>query len=84
MTINPTSGAVTWSPAIADIGNHLIDVQATDSRGAAADQKYTLHVAPTRSPPKSSSRSTRTWSNIGDQVTFHVQATDNVAVRRAR
>src|SRR5262249_29588511 len=53
MTINATTGQMSWNPTTADLGSYPIDVRASDSLGGTADQLYTLSVivAPPNRPP---------------------------------
>lgn len=43
MTINPSSGLVTWAPA--SEGDFPVHVRVTDSRGASASQSFTVKVS---------------------------------------
>ncbi|QUY45864.1 putative Ig domain-containing protein [Acaryochloris marina] len=53
MTIEPTTGVISWDTTVADIANHDITVQVSDSRGGITSQDYTLGVieAPPNRPP---------------------------------
>jgi RHS repeat-associated protein len=50
MTIDPASGAMPWTPAIAQIGNHTVTVRVTDRGGLFATQTFTATVAPVAVP----------------------------------
>ncbi|MCY2987758.1 MAG: Ig-like domain-containing protein [Planctomycetota bacterium] len=80
MNINTASGAITWSPSVGDIQSWPIIVRATDSQGAFTDQPYTLIVSPDIQPPQVVLTVTKNVVGLGDQVTFHVQAADDVGV----
>ncbi|OUL29670.1 hypothetical protein BV378_05730, partial [Nostoc sp. RF31YmG] len=53
MTIDSTSGLISWNPAVSNIGNQTIIVEVGDGRGGLAQQQYTLSVidAPPNRPP---------------------------------
>jgi hypothetical protein len=53
MTINPTSGLISWNPAAGARGNYAVMVEANDGRLGVATQQYTLSVidAPPNRPP---------------------------------
>ncbi|MFO0847151.1 MAG: putative Ig domain-containing protein [Gemmataceae bacterium] len=44
MRIDPASGAVTWSPTVADRGPHPVTVRVDDSRGGFDEQSFTVTV----------------------------------------
>jgi RHS repeat-associated protein len=44
MAIDPVSGAITWSPAAADAGDHSVTVRVKDGRGGFDMQTYTVTV----------------------------------------
>ena len=46
MTIDGSSGQISWTPAIVQIGDHQVKVQASDGRGGVAVQEYTICVEP--------------------------------------
>ncbi len=53
MTIDPSSGKVSWNPAADQLATHTIRITADDLRGGTATQEYQLRVLPdrTNSPP---------------------------------
>jgi RHS repeat-associated protein len=53
MSVDPTSGKVTWSPQTSDLGNQSVLLQVADGRGGTAQQQYTIStiVAPPNRPP---------------------------------
>ncbi|MCY2977661.1 MAG: putative Ig domain-containing protein [Planctomycetota bacterium] len=53
MTIAETTGKITWTPTVAQIGNHKVVVQVDDGRGGKANQTYTVSLiaAPPNRPP---------------------------------
>ncbi len=85
MTINASTGQISWSPTTNDIGTASIDIRASDGLGGTTDQIYTLTigVAPPNRPPLFTSIPTNTaFVNTayaytatgsdpdGDQLTF--------------
>jgi RHS repeat-associated protein len=80
MTIDPQTGLVSWTPAIADIGVHSIDVRAVNDRGLVTDQTYTLTVSPDTQPPSVGILLSGSTFNPGQSVTVRVVATDDVSV----
>jgi hypothetical protein len=50
MAIDPATGAMTWMPAIAHIGNHAVTVRVNDRGGLFATQTFTVTVAPVAVP----------------------------------
>ena len=53
MTIDPATGALTWTPQPSDAGNQDVSVRVADGRGGSAVERYTLAVtaAPPNRPP---------------------------------
>jgi|CXWL01.1.fsa_nt_gi hypothetical protein len=53
MTINGTSGAISWTPSNAQVGNNSVTVRVTDSGTPAltGDQSFTIAVANTNDAP---------------------------------
>ena len=76
MQIDPRSGAITWQPQAADIGNYSVTVRATDDRSSFTDQVYGLSVAPDRRAPTVSIRLERATINIGESTRIDVRAYD--------
>jgi hypothetical protein len=74
-------GRISWQPTTANVGNHPIVVTVTDSNGAKVTQTYNLSViADTVAPTINLVRETNI-ANIGDTISFQVQATDNVGIK---
>ena len=46
MTIDSTTGAVSWLPDALDLGRHELELTATDGRGGTATQSFVLEVTP--------------------------------------
>jgi hypothetical protein len=53
ITVDATSGKVTWSPQQGDLGNETVLLQVDDAHGGTAQQQYTVStiVAPPNRPP---------------------------------
>ncbi len=73
-------GRVRWMPTTSNIGTTSIVLGVTDSRGATIQQSYDLSVIADIQAPKVSVIASQTTANIGDSVTFRVNATDNLRV----
>ena len=52
MTIDPSSGVVTWEPAAPDVGTHAVVVTADDGNGHVTVQGYSLEVLACGSAPE--------------------------------
>src|SRR5690606_12159175 len=49
MTINSTSGLITWRPSSEQVGDFTVQVEVTDGRGGIAQQQFVLVVSPANS-----------------------------------
>ena len=77
MTIDPISGAITWTPTVDQKGNHEVIVRADDGRGGVAEQRFTLtatDVRPNRPPVVTSLPITE--AQVGESYRYDVNATD--------
>src|SRR5262249_14036984 len=75
MSIDTSSGQVTWTPAAADVGPHLITIQAVDSSGQVGQQSFLLFVkVPTVAPTVTSTPPAT--ATIGVPFRYLVSATD--------
>ncbi|NQV13900.1 T9SS type A sorting domain-containing protein, partial [bacterium] len=52
MTVDSASGLLSWTPINADVGEHLIAVQARDNYGAVDDTTFTLEVIQVNDAPE--------------------------------
>jgi RHS repeat-associated protein len=53
MTINPTTGRMSWTPSTAQVGEHTLKLRVEDGEGGAATQQWTITVStqlPNRPP----------------------------------
>ncbi|MEM9189324.1 MAG: putative Ig domain-containing protein [Myxococcota bacterium] len=51
MTVDPSSGLVSWTPAHAQIGNNTVRLLATDTTSRVAIQEFVIAVGGTNDPP---------------------------------
>ncbi|MCC7333737.1 MAG: putative Ig domain-containing protein [Pirellulaceae bacterium] len=84
MTIDPRTGAVLWTPAVDLSGQFDVTVAATDNRGASDQQSFSVTLTPDTEAPRVTLVSSTNLVNVGDEVTYFVQATDNVGVSQLR
>ncbi|EXI66571.1 MAG: Cell wall-associated polypeptide CWBP200 [Candidatus Accumulibacter adjunctus] len=78
MTINPTTGLITWTPALAQVGKPNVTVRVTDQGGLFTEQGFTITVtapAPVNQPPSFTSTPV-TSAAAGSPFTYLVTATD--------
>jgi RHS repeat-associated protein len=75
MSINTSTGQITWTPAVGDIGPQRVSIQVKDVSGLIAQQAYDLTVGPVNSPPTITS-SPVTSVNVGDTYRYAVKAAD--------
>lgn len=76
MAIHATSGAISWTPTLAQGGTHAVAVRATDAKGAYATQSFGVYVQlPTNNPPQISSKPALRWAP-GVPYQYQVTATD--------
>jgi YD repeat-containing protein len=77
VTVDPTTGKVTWTPTAAQLGSQQISLQVTDSKGGSSIQKLALTVINpviNRAPEITSTPRTQTGS--GQVYVYQVAATD--------
>ena len=75
MTINSSTGVVTWTPATGDVGTHTTTVRVVDSQGLGVDQTVTLTVLAANRPPVITSAAPT--QAVKDKVfTYAIKATD--------
>jgi RHS repeat-associated protein len=73
-------GRVSWKPSAANVGNHPVTVEVKDSLGAVVTQVFNLEVLADNAAPTINLIRGTNIADIGDTVTFQVQATDNVGI----
>ncbi|MCZ2343882.1 MAG: putative Ig domain-containing protein [Bacteroidales bacterium] len=78
MTIDPTTETLTWTPGAEQVGDHTVTLRATDARGTAVEQSFTLPVvadpAPNRSPVVTGNP--QQVATVGGQYQAQITATD--------
>lgn len=52
MTVNAQSGAIEWTPSIADLGKHAVTIHVSDPDGAWGWQSFELEVLPSNTAPR--------------------------------
>jgi RHS repeat-associated protein len=80
MALEPSSGRLTWSPGIPDIGTHHVVVTVIDNPGATATQAFDVNVVADTEAPKVSVAVSASRVNVGSDVAVTLTATDNVKV----
>ena len=76
MTINSTTGKVTWTPSSTQAGTHAVEVSVADGKGGTASQKYNIVVEEAiNSVPKITS-SAPFSGQVGQLYTYDVEAAD--------
>ncbi len=51
MAINASTGLITWTPTLAEVGDHAATVRVTDAGGLFAEQSFTIAARTTNSGP---------------------------------
>jgi VCBS repeat-containing protein len=75
MTINATTGVISWTPTNAQVGANSVTVRVRDVALAEATQSFTVTVANTNDAPTITSTPVTTGS-VGAAYTYDVNATD--------
>jgi Putative Ig domain len=73
-------GRISWKPSTTNVGSHAVTVQVRDALGAIGTQIFNLEVAADNVAPTINLIRGTNIANIGDTVSFQVQATDNVGI----
>jgi large repetitive protein len=77
VTVDPTTGKVTWTPTAAQIGSQQIALQVTDTQGGSSIQKLDLNVInPIANRPPVISSSPRTQTGSGQLYVYQIAASD--------
>jgi hypothetical protein len=74
-------GRICWQPTAASIGTHPVEVKVTDTFGESVTVSYNLSVVADTVAPKVILISSNNTVDVGDSVTFTVNAVDNVKVK---
>src|SRR5262249_14226576 len=56
MSVNPTTGAVRWTPTLDQVGNANVVLRVTDTAGGFSTQSFTLAVRSGNTPPNITSK----------------------------
>lgn len=72
-----STGLITWSPALNDVGDYLIGFTATDARGAVAAQGYLLSVTQNQPPVITSTPVTSVVAGANYRYTVRASDPDN-------
>jgi len=75
MTINSTTGVISWTPTASQVGNRGVTVRATDPSGLFVSQAFTVVVVAGNGPPQITS-SPVTSATIGVPYAYDVNAND--------
>ncbi|MCO8125241.1 polymorphic toxin-type HINT domain-containing protein [Stieleria sp. TO1_6] len=78
ITVDARTGRVDWPRAFVVSGSYPITLTATDERGLASEQDYTLTVSSDNQPPLVDIASTTNLLNLGETARITVFARDNV------
>jgi len=80
MTVNEF-GRISWVPKSNDVGTTKpVQIAVTDTLGKTVSVSYNLSVVTDSSAPKINIVASKNIANLGDSVTFTVNAVDNVKV----
>lgn len=74
MQIDSASGLITWTPTVAQVGSHLVQVVAQDDAGGQSLQRFAILARVNQAPVINSSAPTSVA--IGGQFRYDLQATD--------
>jgi Putative Ig domain len=74
-------GRMTWKPTTSNIGIQPVTVTVTDAIGAVVTQTYNLEVLADNLAPTINLVRGTNIANIGETISFQVQATDNVGIK---
>ncbi len=70
VTVDPATGVVTWTPTADEVGPQTLTLTATDSRGGAATQAFTLDVAPALAPEQPPVITSTPPATTGEGLTY--------------
>jgi hypothetical protein len=77
MTVDASTGAVTWSPASRDVGNAAVALKVNDGHGGSAEQDFTLSVInPPPDRPPVFTTSPVVDGNVNTPYVYQARATD--------
>jgi large repetitive protein len=74
-------GRISWQPTTANLGVKPVTVTVTDTNGAVVTQTYNLEVLADNTAPVINLIRGTNIADIGETISFFVEATDNVGIR---
>jgi RHS repeat-associated protein len=74
-------GRITWKPTTANLGIKPVTVTVADAIGAVVTQTYNLEVLADNTAPVVNLVRGTNIADIGETISFQVQATDNVGIK---
>jgi RHS repeat-associated protein len=74
-------GRMNWKPTTANIGTQPVTITVSDTNGAIATQTYNLQILADNIAPKINLVRSTNIANIGETISFQIQATDNVGIK---
>ena len=81
LTLDESTGRISWTTVAGSIGTHAVKVSVTDGRiSQPLEQSWTITVAADSAKPQIKLLASSTVIDIGTEVSFEVRASDNVAV----
>jgi large repetitive protein len=75
------NGRLTWKPNSSQLGNHQLNLTVTDVIGTTATQTYNLEILADNTAPVINLIRSTNIADIGETISFQVQATDNVGIK---
>ena len=77
MQIAATTGEISWTPSLDQMGQQIVAIEVSDGTGGATTQSFAIRVrdGAHNEPPKIASRSPR-FGAVGTQYTYTLQALD--------
>ena len=76
MTINPTSGVVSWTPNASQVGNQNVVVRVSDGNGGATMQSFAISVSGAANQVPSITSTPATSATVDQLYQYDVNATD--------
>ncbi len=78
MTLNSSTGKLSWSPTASDIGHHAVRLVADDGRGGTAEQQFTLLVPEgiPNNPPLILTQPPASFATVDEPFTYTIASID--------
>lgn len=74
-------GRITWKPNSVNVGVQPVTISVTDSLGAKVEQAFNLQVLADNTAPVVNLVRETNIADVGETISFQVQATDNVGIK---